>query len=698
MLQVGRIATILLGVIGYALTMARSVSFWDCGEYIAAANVLGIPHPPGNPLFVLLGRVFILLFGWMNGPAFAVNLISAISSILCCLLIFEITVKILPKELDERIYFKQSLRCLLGFFTASISLFGNAFWFNAVEAGAYAPAMFLIMLQIWAALKWKETNSNKYLLFILYIASIGLGIHMFCLLPLPAIFVFVLLKRINFSFKLFFAATFLIILGLSSQLYLPIRSSTEPILNENNPAEFKNFRNVLTRKQYGNMNMFERALYRRASFANQFGFSENIGYLGYHLNQWVPAPLGAQNFGAWGENPIEKLQFFHRIIFEFLLIAVLAGIWVYRKNSEVILVSSMFLLSSAGLVFYLNMADGTKPDSHNVKQWDAQIGELRKFVPDSIQDLPSLSQINMQFSFYYALPGNMRGGWLNNAMAANGLRTYFAWDDALEKHGKTMPSPPENVRREVRDRDYFFTPAFLFFAIMAAIACSLVLQKYPKMEKLIAPLLIFAWVMPFICNFSTHNRSKDFTAYDFAVNILNSIPQNGILITYGDNDTFPLWYMQMVENYRTDVVVINESLFYREWYKKQILKNYPNLIENGELKMGNRENLIRKIIGNNWAKGSVNFMLGAKTESYAEFSENMPIIGLVRNLGMEQREADSLLLANLTATYRYSQFKARGQEANEQTFAVYRYLAKTALEKEPNAEQKKILEELLSRR
>jgi len=697
MLQVGRAATILLGVIGYAITMARSVSFWDCGEYIAAANVLGIPHPPGNPLFVMLGRVFILLFGWLNGPAFAVNLISAISSILCCLLVFEITVKILPKELDKRIYFKQSLRCLLGFFAASISLFGNAFWFNAVEAGAYAPAMLLIMLQIWAVLKWKETRSNKYLLFILYIASLGLGIHTFCLLPLPAIFAFVLFNRIKFSVKLFFAAAFLIILGLSSQLYLPIRSSTEPILNENNPAELKNFLDVLNRKQYGNMNMFERALYRRASLINQFGFSANIGYLGYHLNQWVPAPLGAQNFGAWGEHPVEKLQFFHRIIFEFLLIAVFAGVWLNRKNPGAVLISSMFLLSSAGLVLYLNMADGTRPDSYHTKQWNAQIKELRKFVPDSIPDLPNIRQINMQFSFYYALPGNMRGGWLNNATGADGIRAYLAWDDALEEQGKTMPSPPENVRREVRNRDYFFTPAFLFFAIMAAVACSALLQKYPNTDKFIAPLLIFAWMVPFICNFPTNNRSKDFTARDFAVNILKSIPQNGILITYGDNDTFPLWYMQMAENYRTDVAVINETLSYGEWYREQILKRYPNLIERGELRFDSKENFMRKIIGGNWSGGNVNFMLGVKTEDYAEFSENMPIIGLVRNLGMEQQKADSLLIANLTANYRYSQFRARGQEANEQTFATYRYLAKTALQKEPTAEQKKNLEELMNR-
>jgi hypothetical protein len=674
-----RLAIIFLGAVGYALTMAPTVSFWDCGEFIAASNVLGIPHPPGYPLFILLGRVFILLFGWLRGPAFAVNLLSVISSILCCLLIFEITVKILPKELDGRIYFRRSLRKLLGFFAASISLFGDTFWFNAVEAGSYSISMFVIMLQIWAVLKWKETLENKYLLFILYISFLGLGFHTFALLPLPAILIFVLMKKRKFPLKFFAAAAFLIILGLSSQLYLPVRSSTEPLLNENNPANIENFFDVLGRKQYGDMNMFERALYRRASPLSQFGFSENIGYLGYHLNQWFPAPLGTQVPGTWSEGFLEKLQFFHRIVFEFLIIAVFAGLWFYRKNAGVILVFLMFLLSSTGLVLYLNFADGTRPDSYNVKRWNTQVKDLRKFVPDTIPDLPSIGKLNKQFSFYYALPDEMRNAWLKNAPGADGLRTIFAWEGALEEQGKKMASPPRMARREVRNRDYFFVPAFLFFAIMAAIATS------RKAGKFAAYGLMFAWLIPFLANFHSHNRSKDFIARDFAINVLNSVPQNGILITYGDNDTFPLWYMQLAENYRTDIVIINESLFYSDWYKEQVFKNYPDL-EPGDL--------ISQVIENNFPERSVNFMLGVRTKDYEEFSENMPIIGLVRNLGMEDEKADSLLLANLTANYRYSEFKARGQEANMQAINIYRYLAKIALQKKPNEKQEKKLLEL----
>ncbi|MDR1813054.1 MAG: DUF2723 domain-containing protein [Candidatus Fibromonas sp.] len=674
-----RLAVIFLGAVGYALTMAPTVSFWDCGEFIAASNVLGIPHPPGYPLFILLGRVFILLFGWIRGPAFAVNLFSVISSILCCLLIFEITVKILPKELEGRIYFGRSLRNLLGFFAASISLFGDTFWFNAVEAGSYGISMFVIMLEIWAVLKWKETLENKYLLLILYISFLSLGFHTFALLPLPAILIFVLVKKRKFPLRFFAAAAFFIILGLSSQLYLPVRSSTEPLLNENNPANTENFFNVLNRKQYGDMSMFERALYRRASPLSQFGFSENIGYLGYHLNQWFPAPLGAQVSGAWGEGFLEKFQFFHRIVFEFLIIAVLAGIWLYRKNSGVALVFIMFLLSSAGLVLYLNFADGTRADSYNAKRWNAQTGELRKFVPDSIPDLPSLVKLNRQFSFYYALPAEMRNGWLKSASSAEGLRTVFAWEEALKEQGKKMANPPRPVHREVRNRDYFFTPAFLFFAIMAAIACR-------KAGKFAAYGLAFAWLIPFLTNFHSHNRSGDFIARDFAVNVLNSVPQNGILITYGDNDTFPLWYMELAENYRTDVVVINESLFYGDWYREQVFKNYPDL-EPGDL--------LSQLIENNFPEKNFSFMLGARPKDYEEFSENMPIVGLVRSLGMEDEEADSLLLANLTENYQYSEYKSRNQEANAQTLDIYRYLARIALQKEPDEKQREKLLELL---
>jgi hypothetical protein len=333
------------------------------------------------------------------------------------------------------------------------------------------------------------------------------------------------------------------------------------------------------------------------------------------------------------------------------------------------------------LVIYLNLADGTRSDSYSAKQWNADIKELRKKVPDSIPNLPSLGKLNSLFSFYYNLPGDMRGAWLRSAPSAEGLRTVFAWEDALEEQGEEMANPPKAVHREVRNRDYFFTPAFLFFAIMAAVACSAGVKgiKYGGMQKAAVFALAFAWVVPFACNFSANNRSKDFIARNFAMNILSSVPQNGILITYGDNDTFPVWYMQMAENYRTDVVVINEALAYSHWYREQILKRYSDLITPDEWEFIGGKKFIREIIENNWPERSVNFVIGANPDEYKIFSENMPLIGLVRNLGMEKAEADSLFVEHITKNYRYSEHEVRGQEANAQTIALYRYLSRMAL-------------------
>ncbi|GBU26263.1 hypothetical protein R83H12_02959 [Fibrobacteria bacterium R8-3-H12] len=355
----------------------------------------------------------------------------------------------------------------------------------------------------------------------------------------------------------------------------------------------------------------------------------------------------------------------------------------------------MFLLSSVGLILYLNLADGTRTDSYNAKRWNANIKELRKFIPDSIPNLPSIGELRVQYSFYAALPASMREMWVNGAPKAKGLKTFFAWQDILEEQGKEMEDLPRIVHREVRNRDYFFTPAFLFFAIMASVACGTGLQRInsAKGKKIAAYGLAFAWLVPFLCNFNSHNRSQDFIARDFAINILNSIPQNGILITYGDNDTFPLWYMQMAENYRRDVAIINESLSHSDWYRKQVLKLYPDL---GIRDKGQGTRFIYDVIENNWPSRSVNFMIGANPRDYEDFSENMPLIGLVRNLGMDDQKADSLLIENLAKNYQYCELKARGQEANEQTITIYRYLAKMALAKEPDEEQREALARLIN--
>ena len=146
---IARAALMFVALGGYGATLARTVSFWDCGEFIAAAHVLGIPHPPGTPLFVLLGRLFDLLLGPIMGTAMAVNTLSALSSAGAAWLVFEITVKLFRGWRLPLV-----VRPVLGFMAGSLMLLSDTLWFNAVEAEVYGLSMFLMLLGVWVLLRW----------------------------------------------------------------------------------------------------------------------------------------------------------------------------------------------------------------------------------------------------------------------------------------------------------------------------------------------------------------------------------------------------------------------------------------------------------------------------------------------------------------------------------------------------------------
>ena len=146
------LATIVLLVtmIVYALTVQRSLSFWDCGEFIASAYILGIPHPPGTPLFVLLGRVFGVI-PFVEDISYRINYISVISSAFTAMFSYLLTVRLVGYFFDKND--KSSLSRLIaycgglagGFFVA----FSRTNWGNAVEAEVYGMALALSVAIVW---------------------------------------------------------------------------------------------------------------------------------------------------------------------------------------------------------------------------------------------------------------------------------------------------------------------------------------------------------------------------------------------------------------------------------------------------------------------------------------------------------------------------------------------------------------------
>ena len=181
----------IISTIVYLKTIAPTTSFWDCGEFIACSYILGVPHPPGAPLFILLGRIFSMI-PFAQDIGLRVNVISALTSGLTVMLIFLIIVRLIkmfrgtPKGLLDHVIIFSS-----GLIGSLVFAFSDTFWFNAVEAEVYAISMFFTTIVIWLILVWyekaDESNSDKYILMIAYCVGLAIGIHLLNILALPAI-------------------------------------------------------------------------------------------------------------------------------------------------------------------------------------------------------------------------------------------------------------------------------------------------------------------------------------------------------------------------------------------------------------------------------------------------------------------------------------------------------------------------------
>lgn len=194
----------LVSFLTYWRTIAPTVSFWDCGEFIACSYILGIPHPPGAPLYLLIGRLFSMI-PWSPDIALRVNLISALTSALTVMLTYLIIVQLIKiwrgaaTTLEDHV-----IRYASGIIGALAFAFSDTFWFNAVEAEVYAISMFFTAIVFWLVLIWyekaDEPTSDRYLLLILYCVGLAIGIHLLNVLALPAIALVIYFRKTDISF------------------------------------------------------------------------------------------------------------------------------------------------------------------------------------------------------------------------------------------------------------------------------------------------------------------------------------------------------------------------------------------------------------------------------------------------------------------------------------------------------------------
>lgn len=186
--------TIALAV--YWLTMEETASYWDCGEFIAVSYKLEVPHPPGAPLFLLIGRLFSFLsFGDVTKVAYWINFVSVLSSAFTILFLFWSIVlfgrKLLKISTDEELSKNTLLLMGAGAVGALAYTFSDSFWFSAVEAEVYAMSSFFTAFVVWAMLKWDviedEAKANRWLILLFYMMGLSIGVHMLNLVTLPAL-------------------------------------------------------------------------------------------------------------------------------------------------------------------------------------------------------------------------------------------------------------------------------------------------------------------------------------------------------------------------------------------------------------------------------------------------------------------------------------------------------------------------------
>jgi tetratricopeptide (TPR) repeat protein len=500
---------------GYLWTVAPTVAFWDCGEFIAVSYRLGVPHPPGTPLIVLIGRIFTLLLApFFKEVAFRTNMMSVLSGCLTASLVYLTIVKVIalwkrPKNITEIIM--QHTAGLVGAFTTAFSFTA---WDNTVETEVYTVCSAIMVFAAWLALIWQEklgTNqSKKILLIIAFMLMISTGIHLTPLLVFPGIFLFVLLVdwRELADVKFWVIGILLAFFALSVYLYLMIRAHLDPGINEVSPTTFRALMDVVQRKQYGPMQMLPRKTDMETHIGLVSAYVEQLKiYWKYFTWQFTKFPRSLAEVG-----PVVSAatRFFSALMTGVFTALGVFGFWTHFKHDRktFAIFAVAFLFASIGLVTYLNL----------------------KYVPSD-------------------------------------------------------PNPMHEPR-EVRERDYFFEASFVFYCFFMGIGSWGVMQWLSELKKKIKLPLVMAGAfvfllissVPFFSNSHSHvNRRGDWIPKYYGMNMLASCRDGSVIFTNGDNDTFPLWFVQEVVGYKRwenkgekGTMVANLSLLNTDWYIKQL--------------------------------------------------------------------------------------------------------------------------------
>ena len=603
--KVGMAASFIISLAVYIKTIAPTVPFWDGGEFIAASYILGIPHPPGSPLYILVGRLFSILPNLGFGIAWAVNFSSCFFSAIAIAVVYQVILKsvTLNKDRNTLSGSKSIVSCCCAFSGALLLAFSDTFWFNAVEAEVYALSILIMMVCTWMILNWiersNETSSERYIFIVVYLAFLGIAVHMFTMLVLPAFFLCVIFSDRNIwtnrklillcsvmglilfsvvvSIDMFFISVPLTLIGLflfrgrvfwAPLLFLSLLAIIIILLGLDGLGGY-NSQLLITigsfEASWGTV-MGSLALVSLALALISITEPDPVYYkwpfwatilllatLGYSVNFYVPIRASHQPIinendpSSWEnfESFLERKQYGQESMFESMF---------KRKGSW----SSQFG-NGENIGFWRFLSRQFSPTNFPYWLFPVLLGFFGIFAQMK-RDRRSILFLGLMF-----------------LTCSVGLILYLNFSDGSR-----------GIQQEVRIRDYFYTPAFVFTAVFIGIGLQFLVRQVElwlkqfniltsKGPACIALLSLTLPLVPFSYHYDSHSREGNFIPYDYAYNILQSCDENGLIFTNGDNDTFTLWFLQEVEGIRKDVRVINLSLLNTPWYIKQLKYQEPRV-------------------------------------------------------------------------------------------------------------------------
>ncbi len=656
-------------------------SLWDCGEFILGAYKLQVVHPPGAPLFLLVGRVFTWIADiFSDNPeniAYSINLLSGLCTAFGAMFICWTTImlgKLTLMSKEETPSLPQTVALAgAGLVAGLATAFTSSVWFSAVEGEVYAMSTFFTTLTLWSVIKWymlpDNPQSDRWLIFAFYAAGLSIGVHLLSILTFPALAIFYYHKKYKDhtflgmlasaavgvviivaiqtliivgipklwgAFELFtvngmgmpfhsgliptllvilavvffglryahqkklavlqyiIVSAMLVMIGFSTIGVIVVRANADPPINMNDPSDAMRLIPYLNREQYG-----ERPLLRGPHFnarpvdtetKDRYGQVDDgydivdykVSYVYDDADKVLFPRMGDYQetryglYKQWmGLNPNEPLPPGRPNGFDNLRFFWQYQIgWMYWRY---------FMWNFSGRQ---NGVQGYYPWDKSSGHWISGIPFLDRMRLYNQSELPETAKTDQSRNTYYMLPFlfGLVGLFFHFSRSRNeayGLLALFVITGiGIIIYSNQPPNEP-------RERDYVLAASFFTYCIWIGMAVLGIFEFVrSRMNQAGLPVAVGASALVLVApllmgfeNYDDHSRADQYGARDYAANFLNSCEENAIIFTYGDNDTYPLWYAQEVEGIRTDVRVVNLSLIAVDWYidllRRQLNESAP---------------------------------------------------------------------------------------------------------------------------